>query len=215
MNFRKLIFFLVLFFTSLSFAETMYVTDRLKITLRSGPDVSYRVIGHIYSGETVSSYETEHKWTKILTSSGKGGWVLSRFITTEEPKKDILARLNNTHEKLTQRAKALSMENKELKRDNKKLSIELANQSKLLNTVKMDFQNLKNDCSTYSKLKKTYQEEKNKLNLQNNELITLKQEKAILETYYFFWGFGLSLGVLILGFIAGKALRRKKSQRLI
>jgi len=215
MNLKKLIFLSVLFFTSLSFAEKRYVTDLLKITLRSGPDISYRVIGHVFSGEEVIVSEVEHKWTRIKDPSGRDGWVLSRFLTSDEPKKDILMRLKDQHEKLKQKAKDISKENESLKKDNKQLSTALENESNSLKKVKMNFQTLENNCKKYNDLVKQYKEVKNKLSIQDNELITIKQEKEILERFYFFWGFGLSLGVLLLGFLAGKLLIRKKSNRLI
>ena len=44
-------------FTGISHAESMYVTDLIKLTLRSGPSTDYKILDVIESGQQVEILE--------------------------------------------------------------------------------------------------------------------------------------------------------------
>jgi len=64
-------------------SQTMYVTDELVITLRTGPSTQNTVIDNLSSGDRIEILEQdeENGYARVrVTGSGEEGWVLSRFL---------------------------------------------------------------------------------------------------------------------------------------
>ncbi len=206
--------FLIIFSYSVH-AENQYVTERMRITLRSGPDMSYKVIGLIASSELVTIIENDGDWTKVRDTNGKVGWVMTRFLTTDEPKINILTRLEKKYNKLSDKVKQLDDENKDLSKQNKILSDDLAAHVKELKKVNKLYNDLLVESANYINLKMEHETQSSEFKRLQSELQIVTQEKEILESKQFYYGFGLSLTVLIVGFLIGKSNRKKRSSRLI
>ena len=200
---------------STAFSETRYVTERMRITLRTGPDVSYKVLGLVSSGDSVEILDKGDEWTRVETSDSKVGWVMTRFLTTDIPKKDLLERLENNHERLKEKSKSYAVENANLVKENKDIKSELSKKVLELKSLKEKYDHLEKGCQQYAKLKQTHDKMTKKMNQHQQELVQLKEEKAVLESNQLFWGFGMALGVLAVGFIIGKSSQRKRSGRLV
>jgi len=201
--------------TNSVFSESRYVTERMRITLRAGPDISYKVRGLVSSGESVEMLERREKWTRVETSDGKDGWVMSRFLTTDIPKKDLLERLEKDYQRLKNISKTNNKENDSLKKENRDIKRELSKKVLELKALKEKYDKLNEGCKKYTELKKNHDKVSNQINHQQSELAKLKEEKAVLESNQLFWGFGLALGVLAVGFMIGKSSQRKRTTRLI
>jgi SH3 domain protein len=74
-------------------AETLYVSDTLEITMRSGKGTNFGIIRMLRSGTSVTVLEVDKKtgYSQIRTKSGKVGWVLSRFLMKGQAARDRLA----------------------------------------------------------------------------------------------------------------------------
>ncbi|MBF0449869.1 MAG: TIGR04211 family SH3 domain-containing protein [Candidatus Magnetomorum sp.] len=216
MKMKMFLFFVVtcLLLVTTAFSETRYVTERMRITLRTGPDVSYKVVGLVNSGEPVEIIESLEEWTRVETSESKVGWVMTRFLSTDIPKKDLLERLEKEHEKLKEKSTSLASENENLIKENKDINRELSKKVLELKALKEKYDTLDKGCQKYTALKKTHDQISQQMDQRQAELVQLKEEKAILESNQLFWGFGLALGVLAVGFIIGKSSQRKRSGRL-
>jgi len=80
--------------TSVAHAQTMYVTDDLTITLRTGPSQQNRIIANLDSGESVEVLERDESvgYTRVrVSASGDEGWVLTRYLEDEPSAVDALA----------------------------------------------------------------------------------------------------------------------------
>jgi len=186
----------------------------MRITLRTGPDVSYKVIGLVGSGESVDLIEESHKWSRVETDDNKVGWVMTRFLTTDIPKSDLLNKLKKEHESLKEKTKRYANENEKLKTENKDIKKELSTKVIELKKLSDSYDNLNKGCQKYKNLKIKHAKITDEMTNQQKELIQLKQEKAVLESYQLFWGFFMALGVLAVGFIIGKSSQKKRSGRL-
>jgi SH3 domain protein len=186
----------------------------MRITLRTGPDVSYKVIGLVGSGESVDLIEERQKWSRVETDDGKIGWVMTRFLTADIPKSDLLEKLKKEHERLQGKTKLFASENKKLKAENKDIKKELSIKVIEFKKLSQSYDNLNKGCQQYKDLKIKHDRVMNDIRNQQKELIQLKQEKAVLESYQLFWGFGIALGILAAGFIIGKSSQKKRSGRL-
>ena len=74
-------------------AETLYVSDRLEITMRSGKSTSHGITRMLRSGTPVEVLEVDAKtgYTKVRVAGGKEGWVLSRFLMKGPAARERLA----------------------------------------------------------------------------------------------------------------------------
>jgi len=203
-----------IFLSASAYSENRYVTERMRITLRSGPDVSYKVLGLVGSGESVDLIEESQKWSRVETDDGKMGWVMTRFLTTDIPKSDLLEKLQKEHERLKDKTKSYANENEKLKTENKDIKKELSKKVIELKKLTNSYENLNKGCQKYKELKTKHSKISDEMKDQQKELIQLKQEKAVLESYQLFWGFGMALGVLAAGFFIGKSSQKKRSSRL-
>ena len=87
MNKLRFIFFLILWFCLLShpsWAKKVYVADKLKINLRTGPSIENKIIAMLTSGQSLEVINTQGDWNlvRLLNKDGKHkeGWVLSRYL---------------------------------------------------------------------------------------------------------------------------------------
>jgi SH3 domain protein len=115
---------LLCLFSASVYGETMYVSDILKLTLRTGPSIENKIIAVIESGQMMEVIQYGDEWSKVRLPSGKEGWVLSRYLTTDETNNIKLERLEAMHNNLTIQAAELLEENNRLKTENTRLSTE-------------------------------------------------------------------------------------------
>lgn len=70
--------------TGAAFGATRYVTDELRISVRTGAGTQYRIVEVIDSGSRLETLETSGEWTQVRTEEGETGWVRSQYLT-EQP----------------------------------------------------------------------------------------------------------------------------------
>ena len=107
-------------FMVVSQARTGYVNDTLEITLRTGESTQNSIIRMLSSGEAldVISVNPDTGYAKVTTSSGREGFVLSRFITYEPIARDRLVSANRRLERSAQRIAELESELRDLRGQN-------------------------------------------------------------------------------------------------
>ena len=186
-------FLLVMFLSSVGSAETKYVGELLKITLRSGKGTDQKILSMVESGEMVDVLETGKEWSLVRLSNGKEGWVLDRFLTTKEPCSYELNELKEKQKTIATQIETLFDENKKLKAENEKLN-------SLPKTDVAEYQKLKKE---YSDLLERYKEESLKLETLEN---STKKDFFRQNVMWFLSG----AGVLIIGFIIGFSAKRQR-----
>lgn len=209
---KRLIFigiFLFLFSPAVQ-AETMYITDIVKITLRTGPGIDHKIITMVTSGQEVEVLSSLNDWTNVQTLGGKEGWVLSRFITPKKPSVLLLNRLKEKHDKLTDQFESLLKENKKLKEENKRLNSGLSNTNTALNQLDESYKALKRESSGFIKLKANYQKSMSQLSEQTKRAEQFEEELIQLQLRQNIRWFLAGSGVLILGFLIGFSAKRQR-----
>ena len=122
----------VMCLSAAGFAESMYVTDVLKLTLRSGPSTEYKILAVIESGQQVDMLEPGEEWSQVKLANGKEGYVLSRYLLPNPTHNVRLEQLQIKHKAVMQQSAALLEENTLLKDENKKLKSSLQGNEKML-----------------------------------------------------------------------------------
>ena len=212
-------------------AETRYISDQLIISVREGQADDSQIIGYLMSDTPVEVIEEQEDpaIVKVETPEGMVGWVKKRFLVSETPKsvviEELKAQLKNLEDKLAQLSQNTSpngqtemkaeYESKigslqeEVNREKHKVST-LQNELKQAST---EYKKLLEQQRQPSDLKKQLLVLKDK----NQELMRDIQEARLNTGTPYFSGnmkwFLSGAGVLVLGLIIGRSLRRKPRYR--
>ncbi len=189
---RNLLFVLV-FFLCLKgngLAQTMYVTDRLYLSLRSVPDIEQQAMAVLPSDTKVEVVSIQNDWAEVRLEDGRTGWVLKRFLIDKLPKSYIIEDLEK------------QIENKDL----------------LIQSLQEENNSLKKEVSDREMLKRKEAELKKKLEAfdtqmakQSKQLETTTKERTLgrLKELYV-----TGIVALFLGLIIGYLLRRPKKKQI-
>jgi SH3 domain protein len=142
-RFTRIGVFLVTIFTAgVLPAETVYVSDELEITLRTGPGVKNKITSMLQSGEGLEVLQSNSSgYTEVRTANGKTGWVLQRFLMVEPSARSRLDEVQLREQELVEqqqeilglRAAAVDSEfqSKNMQESNAKLKAELQRVKKI------------------------------------------------------------------------------------
>jgi len=214
---RLLIVTLALGLALPALAETRYVTDQLKITLRTGESSSHRIIRMLPSGmplEVISS-NPETGYSQVRAGNSEG-YVLTRQLLDEPSARDQLdalkarvAALTSAPSKLRQQLDALTAEHQQLLAAHTKLQAEKQ-------TLEQDFAALQRTASSAVQIA----DERNALRKQVSDLTrqsadlqlrTNELENNNLQEWFLI-GAGVLLGGMVLGLLLPNLkLRRRRS----
>jgi SH3 domain protein len=193
-------------------AKIMYVTDVLKVTLRTGPSIENKIIRIVESGQKVEVVELGQEWSLVRLVDGKEGWALNRYLIPYETNKLKLERLDSEHSELTTKFKKIFEENSKLETANKKLGSTLANTEKALKQVRKDYESLRADSAEFLTLKSNFKEASAQLSEQTKKADELENKVERLTLYNYIKWFLAGSGVLFAGFIIGFSTKRPRRQ---
>ncbi len=199
-------------------AQTRYVTDQFEITLRTGPSTSNQIVRMLPSGTRLETIEVDADagWSRVRTSGGTEGWVLTRYLMAEPSARDQLASMRERLEtmrgesgSLGARVDDLSQANQEaqsrirtLESENKRLEAELAEIRRTAsNVLAIDAENsaLREQLSTAEVQIAALQQENGELSSRRNR-------------DWFIAGAAVLLAGVLLGIILPRIRWRKRSR---
>jgi SH3 domain protein len=96
MKFRLLALCLLALAAAAADAQTLYVSDRLEITLRTGTTTQHSIVRMLPSGTPVTVLEVDSAagYTRVRTREGAEGWVLTRYLMDRPAAREQLAALS-------------------------------------------------------------------------------------------------------------------------
>ena len=214
------------------FAETRYVSDKLIISVRDGPNQDDNVLGYIRTGTAVDVLEEKESYLRIKTEDGFKGWVQTQYIISEKSNGRIIEDLRNEINELNKKIKFSKNEQgslsdkllvtnqiykvriKELEQEvniNQKNTAKAKNELIELNEkYKKLLSNSENTDELIRKLKKSKKLD-SKLKTEINNLKKDNQnslKSSIIQPFL------AGAGVFFVGVILGGLARRKKSYKL-
>ena len=139
-------------FASVVQAETMYVRDILKITMRAGRGVEYKILEVLESGQEVEVLSIDDEWANVRLQNGKEGWVSGKYLASEKTSSLILKRIQEKESLLGAQISVLRGENAKLKDEVKGLDRQLAESRQNLFEIKKTYENLKSSSGVYIQL---------------------------------------------------------------
>lgn len=193
-------------------AETMYVSDKMKITFRTGPGNDRKITALLTSGQQVEVMQSSGDWVEVQLPDGKLGWVLNQYLTADLPCDMAIENLRQAHQSLTAEAAVLKEENTALKIDKKNLTEALTQNKQELHASKTQHDTLKKESVHFIELKAKYEKTALELSHQKKRGDQLDKELSnALRSQHLKWflsGAGILIFGMILGFISKKEKRR-------
>lgn len=197
-------------------AQTRYITDEFKVTMRSGESAKHRVVQMVKTGTpvTVLNVNRETGYSQVRTSAGKTGYILSRQLLSEPVARDQLASLQariqmleSAPGELSSKLAKLSKEYESLSQDHKTMAVEkeaIAQELEELRRVSADAVEIARERKSLRKQVATMSHD---LEDQQQEILELKNSAA---QRWFLIGAGVILGGIALGLILPHLRIRKR-----
>lgn len=201
---------LVALAVAVGMAQTKYVSEDFEITMRTGPGNDRKIIAMVPSGREVEVVEAGDEWSLVRLPSGKEGWVLSRYLTSELPTPMKLQRLETRYNSLQEQNKSLQEKLAETSSDSSSLGAELKQTQQQLKSVETAHEALKRDSADFIKFKATYEKNLKELNEIRTKADQLESDLKKLASSQLIEGILYGGGLVIIAFIAGWVMKKPK-----
>jgi SH3 domain protein len=197
-------------------AETRYVTDEFKITLRSGESSGHRIIKMLPTGEalTVLSTSRETGYSRVRTQDGKTGYVLTRQLETQPVARDRLAAMEQRLRELEAAPSELRSRLNDLLKEHEALRIEHEQLQEAKRSVDTEFATLQRTSANAVRISNERKELRKQVAAITREVEELKQQNRELQNSsarrWFLIGGGVLAGGILLGLILPNLRVRRK-----
>ena len=194
-------------------AETVFVSDQLEITLRTGPGLKNKIIAMLNSGDELEVLQRNPDgYTQVRAPDGKTGWVLQRYLMAEPAARTRLQEIRAREqqvaaqqaeiEQLRNNLTASRTESAGVQAQNSALNTELERVRKVAaDTLAINEKNAELSASL-----EQAEAQQNRLQLENERL------RSNSEQAWFVRGAGVILLGMLLGLLIPK-LRFKKKRK--
>ena len=81
-------------------AHAEYVTDKLRVEIRSGPTTGHRIVTYLTGGTPFEVVSTGEGFTQLRTANGVEGWIANDYVSAEPGARSLLREAEAKIEKL-------------------------------------------------------------------------------------------------------------------
>ncbi len=199
-------------------AETKYVTDRFKITMRSGEGTKHKIIRMLSSGSPVEVLENNPStgYSRVRTKGGTEGYVLTRQLMSHPSAREQVASLQARLQELQATPNQLSARLAKLQEEHEKLQTENATLKSAKAQLEKKLESIQRTASNAVRISNERNELRKNVAALTREVEDLKQENRDLSNQTAQNWFLIGAGVIIAGIVLGLFLphlrfRRRKS----
>jgi SH3 domain protein len=187
-------------------AESAYIVDVIRVSVRSGPAADQKSVGLVESGNLVEVLKPGEEWSQIRLPGGVEGYVQSRYLTSAPPTKYRLDQLQEKQRALAAQAAGAAEENSRLKSDIERLTAA----QKELEALRAEFDRFRSDAADVTTLKARHDAVAAELAESRQKIADLEAQPAeILTLGNLYWFLG-GAGVLLVGFLTGFSVKRQR-----
>lgn len=177
------LFFISLVISVSAHAETVYVTENLRLDLRKGPSNGHKIIKMVKSGSplTVIEKNTKTGYSKVRTEAGLVGYVVSRYTQTTPASRELLEQANIELEQLRLENKRINADLLSMQTDNQNHNSRNLNLTNERDQLSREIRDLKQTAGSAIQIKQQrdqLQERVVNLERENQEL---RRENQALE----------------------------------
>ncbi len=197
-------------------AETVFVTDNLKLSLRSGPSLKNKIVKMLSSGTPLTVLKRDSSgYIKVRTSKGTKGYILTHHTKKNHTNlwylnktNELLVRLRNKNQEMQTELETLKKGHSDKDLDNRALS-------KPSNPVSEKISEHQQTATNVVKLKQQRDQLQQRVVNTERKLQQLKREKQTLEDStnqsWFIYGGILAFAGIFFGLLIPKIRWQKKS----
>jgi len=200
-----------------SWAQKAYVTDSLKITLRTGPSIENKIIVMLDSGQPVEVLESSGEWSRVLVVGAGGstqeGWVLSRFLMPRSPWEMQAKAFMGENAELKEKLATTEKELRESTGRSQELAVKLRDTTTAFARLENEYKSLKQGAAGFLELKTEHESTVSQLENTKKELLRLTKENEELQSSQRIKWFATGASVLFVGLIFGLVMGRKQRKR--
>jgi len=201
-----------------AFAETVYVSDNMKFTLRSGESSNHKIIKMLSSGTKLTLLDNNKTtgYSKVKTSGGLVGYLPTRFIQNKPINSWYLTKANQELELLKSENEQIKASLAEIQQNNSSAVVSNSDLIKERDQLSNDLNDIRQTASNAIQLKQQRNELQERVVNVERELQQLKREKQALEDStsqeWFLYGGILSFLGIFFGLLIPKISWQRKSQ---
>lgn len=193
---------------------TRYVSDELDIMMRNGQGVKYAIKKVLSSGTRLEVLETDPTgYSKVKTSKGVQGWVLTRLLSNQPSARDRLAASEKNVANLELEVAKYKEEIQALSTQNSSASGENLTLKETSQRLSQELDDLRRTASNAVALSNENRQLKEKLQQIDNQMQSLIIENSALTDSDAKRWFLIGAAVLFLGLILGLILPRLRIQK--
>lgn len=198
--------------------QTRYVTDDVRIELRAGPSLEYRILRYLSSGARVEALQSDEDagYTRVrVADDGEEGWVLSRYLQTDPIARERLRAAERNLEQARARVGELEAEVARLTEELARTRAELESAAARGDDAAKELADLRSASANViairdenEQLKRRAAEAEQRINrlvMENTELASDSRQD------WFLAGAGVLLGGIVIGLIAPSLRRKRRS----
>jgi SH3 domain protein len=217
MRFLKVWFFMVLIglliLPAVGAAETVYVSENFEVTMRTGPGTDRKIISLVESGKALEMVEKGDEWSMVREPNGKEGWVLNRYLTTNQPCAMVLDQVKQDYDGLNDKYKNLKQNFDQIQAQKKTADADLSQSQQDRDKLSHAYENLKKDSADFLKLKQRYQEMSADLEAEKTRSAKLDEENMQMKRSHIIQWVWTGGGIMLLGFFIGLFSSNRRKSR--
>ncbi|MDA3785844.1 MAG: TIGR04211 family SH3 domain-containing protein [Deltaproteobacteria bacterium] len=216
---------LLFLFPAVVFAEKLYVSETLIVSMRDRASLQGEVVSYLKSGDLLEVISRdEDGFVLVQTTSGERGWVPEKYTITEKPKALLIAELEKEIKSLKARLEALASTTTVVKDSAQAYKIQIHDKEQEIAQLQKTIMALKETAANagqkYEDLReksqdveKIFAERDNlvaRLKTADQEVDQLRSENAgLVQRDRQLW-FLVGFGVFLVGWIMGKVFKRSR-----
>jgi SH3 domain protein len=204
----------ILLLPQLTQAETRYVTDVFKITMRSGESTSHKILRMLDSGMALDVLSTNpaNGYSKVRVGSSEG-YVLTRQLMNQPSARSQLASMQREIEALKAAPGELRTNLANLQKEHRELSQAYKELQTVKNKQEQELQSIQRTASNAIRISNERNELRKQVADLTREVEDLKQENRDLSNEATRDWFLIGAGVIIAGILIGLILPHLRFQR--
>ncbi|HHH39681.1 MAG TPA: TIGR04211 family SH3 domain-containing protein [Sedimenticola sp.] len=213
---KKILLGLVLLFAATHLqAESRYVTDQFKITLRSGESATHKILRMLPSGYELELIKSNPAtgYSKVRTKDGKTGYVLTRQLMKVPSARDRLARAEAQLAELQQEPDKLTARLVNLQKEHQTLKANYATVKKQKEELTRELETIRRTAANAIRISNERNDLRKMVAQLTQQVENLKQENRELSNDSNQQWFMIGAGIIILGIIIGLILPHLRFQR--
>lgn len=212
---NKLLLFSFLVAWGTAAADTRYVTDQFKVTMRSGESASHKIVRMVSSGTAleVLADNPETGYSQVRTGAGTTGYVLTRQLMPQPNARDRLARAEVRLRELQEEPGKLSAKLARLQEKHQKLNTAHKKLQGTKNGLERELETLRRTAANAIRISNERNKFRESVVTLTRDLEDVKQKNRDLENQTTQRWFMIGAGVIILGIILGLLLPHLRFQR--